>query len=349
MKKKPIIIRWLLSKRFYAAICVFSVGLLSLTAYDYVENRQVSVVMDSEVQLSEEPPPDVVSVSSHGLPTYDYSWKGLQVVPPDQWTDDDMTILFPQPFVDLNVIQSYGLDYDDIQEIVSEGLADPDSAELLMEVLDKTFSTPTVQVQEYVPPVKKSENTKQEIRTDLASVIEVVNNKLNWDAVKHLFKTDVTMGSVTIPKLGVTGKPIRYGGQDQINKGICLYYLTDPLGIVNGTTMLAAHNYNPNWKIGNLEIGDKLYIETPYGKYVYTVYNTRINYDGRDDYWFNMPYWQSGKGDLVLMTCYPFDNDGSNGQRYLVNCRKESGPVVEGYDSLWDTYEDFEDWRKNSP
>lgn len=391
MSKRPLIAQWLSSKIFYGGLIVVSLSLFGAVAYDYrgyLRDSQNIIVIEAvdsnDVQLSER---DVTEVVSHGLPMNDYVWRGLEIVPPDKWSEDNNVTVFPKPFVDLDTIQSYGMDYGKVEELIdSEGTAGAEEAE---EILNEKFSE-EVEVasddsafaeieSEIVNPEdsqsddwhasvfvddgstgspgsgessikvdKLNKQPSQQTDNKKSEVSSSSSKSVSWSSISGKFGTDRIVGSLTVPKLGTTAKPIRWGAQTQINKGICMYELFDPLGVKNGTTMLAAHNYNPNWQIGKLSIGDRAYIETDYGNFIYEVYRTTINYEGRDSYWFEMPYYGSNPNDLVFMTCYPFDSDGSNGQRYLVYLKKISGPSVTGKSAIRSQYQTFQQWMKNS-
>lgn len=396
MNKRPLIVQWLSSKIFYGGLILVSISLFGAVAYDYrqyLHTKDVIVIEAADsnaVQLSDS---DMTEVVSHGLPMNDYVWRGLEIVPPDKWSEDDNVTVFPRPFVDLDTIQSYGMDYGEVETLIDSETAE--SAEEAEQILNEKFSTDKVKAEvdsELIEPdnevissevidapagdstndsgwhanvfvddgsgsvtVKTDKDSKVPGSKDKVestgssdSTSTAVSRQISWSSISSMFGTDKIVGSLTVPKLGTTAKPIRWGAQSQINKGICMYELFDPLGVKNGTTMLAAHNYNPNWQIGKLSIGDRAYIETDYGKFIYEVYKTTINNEGRANYWFNLPYYGSNPNDLVFMTCYPFDSDGSNGQRYLVYLKKISGPSVSGKSAVRAMYPTFQQWMANS-
>lgn len=169
---------------------------------------------------------------------------------------------------------------------------------------------------------------------------------INYQSIASTIYSGADFGRLTIPALGMKDKIVRYGGQPQIDIGLCQYFSWDLPG-TQGVSMLAAHNYNPDWKIGQLAVGDKLYYSTIYGNFEYQVYSATINREGRDVWWLRDSYYAADPTDLVLMTCYPFDSDGSDGIRYLVFCKEISGPhVTHGPVTDKETYLNFDAYRE---
>ena len=70
-----------------------------------------------------------------------------------------------------------------------------------------------------------------------------------------------------------------------------------------------------------IKIGDKVYIETGYGSYVYEVYETFIF--SIDDVEHVMNYDDGEK--LTMYTCHP-RGTAYRTERYAVLCKKISGP-----------------------
>lgn len=161
-------------------------------------------------------------------------------------------------------------------------------------------------------------------------VWESDNKEIEYSNISGSIQLGREFGKLTSQRLGINNQVVRWGNQPEIDIGITQYSQFDLLGTA-GVSMLCAHNYNPNWKIGNLQVGDRLFYETGYGKFVYEVYDAIVNNEGRDTLWLKDSYFRARSGDLLLMTCYPFDSDGSDGRRYLVFCKKISGPKVTDY------------------
>lgn len=180
-----------------------------------------------------------------------------------------------------------------------------------------------------------------------APVFTNTGGTVKYSDIKSILYDGYKIANVTIPRLGVDNVVVRYGGQAQINAGICIWSGCDIPG-TDGVTLLCGHNYNKNWKIGNLQIGDRLYLDTVYGQYVFEVYNAFVNKRGGDVVWLEEAYFAANATDMMLMTCYPFDGDGLDGRRYLVQCRMIEGPDVTGEPaSRLQLYGDFDTYVKS--
>ena len=87
-----------------------------------------------------------------------------------------------------------------------------------------------------------------------------------------------------------------------------------------GSIICMGHNTN-NYlkKLPNIKNGDKIKIETVYGNYTYSVYDTKIVEDTDID---AVPT-QNEKEILMLYTCYPTDGIGHAHQRFIVYANLE--------------------------
>ena len=172
---------------------------------------------------------------------------------------------------------------------------------------------------------------------------EYLKSKIEYSEFKHRVSVGQKFGSLTIERLDIKNKIVRWGWQDEINMGICQYALCDMPG-TKGVSLLCAHNYNPDWRIDKLRAGDKIYYDTIYGSYIYEVYNASVNYEGAYGYWLDGCYFKANSGDLVMMTCWPMNSDGKDGVRYNVFARLVSGPSVSNYPVTdFEKYTSYED------
>ena len=196
---------------------------------------------------------------------------------------------------------------------------------------------------------QKEEKKSAAIPADEEVSVPIFTNAdgtVKYSDIKGMLYAGYRIANVTIPRLGVDSVVVRYGGQAQIDAGLCIWADCDIPGTY-GVTLLCGHNYNKNWKIGNLRIGDRLYLDTVYGQYVFEVYNAFVNKRGGEIVWLEEAYFDANPTDMVLMTCYPFDSDGLDGRRYLVQCRMVKGPDVTGEpESRLQLYGDFDTYMK---
>lgn len=92
------------------------------------------------------------------------------------------------------------------------------------------------------------------------------------------------------------------------------------------TILVAGHNNTYFNGLKNVEKDDVVKINTSYGNYKYRVTGTGI-LDSNDKSAYDL-----GKDEenLILYTCYPFDELGLTSQRFFVYAEKISGPEIVG-------------------
>ncbi|MEH7483626.1 sortase [Neobacillus drentensis] len=73
-------------------------------------------------------------------------------------------------------------------------------------------------------------------------------------------------------------------------------------------------------KLGELEIGDSLKMEMPYGSYTYEIIDTKIVKS--DD--TSIITLQHSKEELILTTCYPFSYIGNAPKRYIIYAKPKN-------------------------
>ena len=86
----------------------------------------------------------------------------------------------------------------------------------------------------------------------------------------------------------------------------------------NGQIVLSGHRDTVFRKIGELEIGDTLEIQLPYGEFSYEIAHTKI-VDADDTSIITL---QNDNEELVLTTCYPFSYIGNAPDRYIIYAKK---------------------------
>lgn len=86
-----------------------------------------------------------------------------------------------------------------------------------------------------------------------------------------------------------------------------------------------AHNNTYFNGFKNMELGYEIYVDTSYGRYVYTVTETKIITTSQKE----ELRLDSEEEVLILYTCYPFDELGLTNKRFLVVAEYTSGPVID--------------------
>ena len=146
--------------------------------------------------------------------------------------------------------------------------------------------------------VKSEEKEAKNVKIDL------VHNKLEY-GTKY--------GNLIIEDLGVD-LPLYYG--DDLS--ILRYGVGQSFGSYfpgeGGSIVCMAHNTNGFLrKLPEIELGTKININTVYGDYTYTVYETKVV--PQDD--LEAAFVQDEKEILILYTCYPVNSIGHATQRFM--------------------------------
>jgi len=121
------------------------------------------------------------------------------------------------------------------------------------------------------------------------------------------------LGSITIPALQAT-LPIYEGTEDaQLKKGVG-HFEGSVLPGLPDNSVLAGHRDSVFSKLGKLQVGDLLIINTSAGKFTYKISGFRIV--NADDRTVIVP---TKTAILTLSTCYPFRYFGNAPKRYIVS------------------------------
>ncbi len=123
---------------------------------------------------------------------------------------------------------------------------------------------------------------------------------------------DHTLGRIEIPRVGVSA-PILEGVDDRTIRRAVGHFPETPLPPDAGNVALAAHRTTLFYGLRHIRVGDAITLTTPKGAFRYTVART----------WVVVPTDVSVLDDsagrtLTLVTCYPFDYEGSAPKRFIV-------------------------------
>lgn len=120
--------------------------------------------------------------------------------------------------------------------------------------------------------------------------------------------------TLVIPSIDVN-LPIYYGKTlDLLKKGVGhdndTYFPGE-----GGSIILMGHNYGDFLpKLPDAQIGDEIQIQTNYGDFSYTIYDTKVVYETETD---KLPI-NDDEEILMIYTCWPINNIGYATQRYVV-------------------------------
>lgn len=150
--------------------------------------------------------------------------------------------------------------------------------------------------------IKTEDKLASEVKIDLS------NNRLE---TKPQYGTKY--GTLTIEDLGIE-LPIYYG--DDLS--ILRYGIGHTFGTYfpgeGGTIVYMAHNTSGFLrKLPEIELGTKIHISTSYGKYTYTVNETKIVHMSE----IEAVDIQDEKEQLILYTCYPVNSIGHATNRFI--------------------------------
>ncbi len=173
-----------------------------------------------------------------------------------------------------------------------------------------------------IAPVEKPDvqDTSEDSSTDESDDVDenqIYYNKKDFPG----YKWGALWAKLSIPTIGLENKNVYVGESNSIyKKGIGKRFGTRFPG-QGGNIVLGAHVTREFYDLQLLKVGDKIYIDTEYGDYIYEVYETKIF--SIADYSHIMNYDKGEK--LTLYTCHP-RGTAYRTERFGVFCKKISGP-----------------------
>ncbi len=138
---------------------------------------------------------------------------------------------------------------------------------------------------------------------------------------KPVSPADHALGRIEIPRVGVSA-PILEGVDDRTIRRAVGHFPETPLPPDAGNVALAAHRTTLFYGLRHIRIGDTITLTTPKGAFRYTVERTWV-VDPADVSVLDA----STDKILTLVTCYPFDYEGSAPKRFIV--RAQAIPVAQ--------------------
>lgn len=133
-------------------------------------------------------------------------------------------------------------------------------------------------------------------------------------------------GEIEVRRLGLK-TDLYYGDSEEILYNGVGQYQGSFLPGFGKTILIAGHTIPYFQKLGDVQIGDMVYISTHYGNYEYKVTSSKVGmYNDSSLY----DLGQITKEQLILYTCYPLDGIGFKQERLFVYADKISGPDVKG-------------------
>ena len=132
------------------------------------------------------------------------------------------------------------------------------------------------------------------------------------DHTMYLPKIGDEFATLNIPSADLEVSIYQGEGNEQLRKGVG-HYVGSLLPGEGGNVVLSGHRETAFYALKDLEVGDKVYVETDYGTYEYEVSDIYITTP--DDVSATMP---TDTEKLTMYTCYPFIKYGPTPERYIV-------------------------------
>jgi len=120
------------------------------------------------------------------------------------------------------------------------------------------------------------------------------------------------VGTITLESLGLSWPIIEGTDEDQLSKGVG-HYIGSVLPGVKDNSILSGHRSTVFARLGELEIGDRILVQTTAGTFIYVI--TKFEVVDRADQTVIQP---SEDARLTLTTCYPFGNIVNTTEAYIV-------------------------------
>lgn len=134
-------------------------------------------------------------------------------------------------------------------------------------------------------------------------------------AYESVGPADPRVGRIEIPRVGVSAAILEGVDYKTIRRAVG-HFPETPLPHQSGNVALAAHRTTDFFGLRHIRIGDEVAIESAQGSFRYLVEQTMVV--NPEDVWVLDP---STDKVLTLVTCYPFDYQGSAPQRFIVRAR----------------------------
>ena len=158
-----------------------------------------------------------------------------------------------------------------------------------------------------------------------AEYIASENESLDVEVIYEVHpEVGETFGSLTMPTLEQKFSIVQGTSDKELKMGVC-HFVESALPGEDNNCVISGHRDTVFTKVGELQVGDALIVETSVGIFTYEVTGTKIV--EKDDDTIIVP---TDTGKLTLTTCYPFRFLGDAPQRYIViaDLVKKEKPLV---------------------
>jgi sortase A len=136
-------------------------------------------------------------------------------------------------------------------------------------------------------------------------------------------KTGDKVGTITLESLGISWPIIEGTEEAQLSQGVG-HYIGSVLPGINDNSILSGHRSTVFGRLGELEKGDRILVETSAGIFVYVI--TQFKVVDRADQTVIQP---TDDPTLTLTTCYPFGNVANTTEAYIVTAELVSSDLTD--------------------
>ena len=123
---------------------------------------------------------------------------------------------------------------------------------------------------------------------------------------------DSRIGTITLPALKLSWPIFEGTTNKQLDKGVG-HYVTSVLPGMPDNSVLSGHRSTVFNRLGEMHIGDDIYVKTSAGTFTYRITKTRVV--KRTDRTVIVP---TSTATLTLTTCWPFNHAGLTTQAYII-------------------------------
>lgn len=150
---------------------------------------------------------------------------------------------------------------------------------------------------------------------------ELPSSKIDYPVGGQLY------GKVKIEKLQLN-VPLYFGDTEEILREGAGQFMGSVYPGELGTTLIGGHNVDDFGKLGAVQVGDEITLQTTYGNYVYRI--NQIEVRDKKDKEINDMIYQRNDRRIILYTCYPIDSLGLTNERLFAIGEFVSGPMING-------------------
>nr|WP_264467001.1 class D sortase [Enterococcus avium] len=150
---------------------------------------------------------------------------------------------------------------------------------------------------------------------------ELPSSKIDYPVGGQLY------GKVKIEKLQLN-VPLYFGDTEEILREGAGQFMGSVYPGELGTSLIGGHNVDDFGKLGAVQVGDEITLQTTYGNYVYRI--NQIEVRDKKDKEINDMIYQRNDRRIILYTCYPIDSLGLTNERLFAIGEFVSGPMING-------------------